>query len=123
MTKLNQIYKCEICGNIVEILHTGVGELICCNQPMNLIQEKEKDEGAEKHLPVMDGIKVKIGEVAHPMEDEHYIEWVEIKTADDKIGKKFLKPGDKPEVEFYTRAKIVEIRAYCNVHGLWKISV
>jgi len=134
MTQKNQIYKCEICGNIVEVLHEGAGELVCCGQPMKLIKEKVKDDGLEKHLPVVellpanvckegDGIKVKIGETPHPMEPEHYIEWIEIKTADDKIGKKFLKPGDKTEAEFNTRSKVVEVRAYCNVHGLWKLDV
>jgi len=134
MTQKNQIYKCEICGNIVEVLHNGAGELVCCGQPMKLIDEKIKDEGNEKHLPIMeilpanlckqgDGIKIKVGEVPHPMETEHYIEWIEIKTADNKIGKKFLKPGDKTAVEFNTRSKVIEVRAYCNIHGLWKTKV
>ncbi len=135
MTQLNQIYKCEVCGNVVEVLHTGVGELVCCGQKMNLMQAKQKDEGQEKHLPVIeelpanvcqgkDGVIIKVGEVAHPMEDKHYIEWMEIITEgeDGKRGKKFLKPGDKPEVEFYTRQKVVGARAYCNVHGLWEAS-
>jgi len=134
MTDRNQIYKCEICGNIVEVLHNGQGELVCCGAPMKLIKEKTKDEGEEKHVPVFeklpenvcqggDGLKVKIGEVEHPMEIEHYIEWIEIKTVDNKVGKKFLKPGDKTEVEFHTRADIVEARAYCNLHGLWTSKV
>jgi superoxide reductase len=134
MTKLNEIYKCEICGNIVNILHTGAGELVCCNQPMNLITEKTKDEGLEKHIPVIekltqnickggDGVLVKIGEIEHPMEEKHYIEWIEITTIDNKIGKKFLNPSDKPEAEFHSRSKIKEIRSYCNIHGLWKVSL
>lgn len=128
MTQKNQIYKCEICGNIVEILHEGAGELVCCGQPMKLIKEKAKDEGTEKHLPVVEllpdnGVRVKVGEVPHPMIPEHYIEWIEIKTADDKMGKKFLKPGDKTEVEFNAKSKVIEVRAYCNVHGLWKTQV
>ena len=134
MTKKNEIYKCNICGNIVEVLHIGAGKLVCCGQPMKLIEEKEKDEAKEKHLPVIeilpakvcqgrDGIKVKIGEDPHPMEENHFIEWIEVKTADNKIGKKFLKPGDKPETEFNTRAEIKEVRAYCNIHGLWKIAL
>lgn len=131
MTKLNQIYKCEVCGNIVEVLHTGAGQLVCCGQPMKLFEEKEKDEGLEKHVPAIeelpasacqgkDGVKIKVGETEHPMEENHYIEWIEIITQDQKRGKKFLKPGDKPEVEFYTRKQVLGARAYCNIHGLWK---
>lgn len=134
MTKLNQIYKCNICGNIVEVLHTGVGELVCCGQPMELMNEKIEDERKEKHVPVIEkmrsgifckkgGVKIKVGEESHPMEEKHYIEWIEIITADGKRGKKFLKAGDKPEAEFYTEKEIVGARAYCNVHGLWKYDV
>jgi len=134
MTKLNQIYKCEICGNIVNILHTGAGELVCCNQPMTLEIEKEKDTGVEKHLPIFekltanickggDGVVIKIGETKHPMEEDHYIEWIEILTTDNKVGRKFLKPTDQPEAEFHSRSKIKEIRSYCNIHGLWKITL
>ena len=132
MTKQKQIYKCNICGNITEVLHIGIGELICCGQPMELMIAKEKEEGTEKHLPVIeelpanacrekDGFKIKIGETEHPMEKNHYIEWIEISAADGKSGKKFLSPGDKPEADFYTRKKIVSVRAYCNIHGLWEI--
>jgi len=131
MTKLNQIYKCEICGNIIDVLHSGAGELVCCGQAMKLLEEKTKDQGQEKHLPVIeklpddvcrggDGIKIKVGEIAHPMEDTHYIEWIEITTVDGKIGKKFLKANEKAEVEFHTRADIKQVRIYCNIHGLWK---
>ncbi|MDD4996057.1 MAG: desulfoferrodoxin [Patescibacteria group bacterium] len=134
MTRQHQIYKCEICGNIVEVLHSGAGQLVCCGQAMKLIEEKDKDEGKEKHLPVMeilpaddckvsDGVKIKIGEIPHPMEENHHIEWVEIKTNDNKTGKKFLNPGDVPEINFHTRAKILEIRVYCNIHGLWKLLI
>jgi superoxide reductase len=131
MLAKNQIYKCAICGNVVEVLTVGGGELVCCGKPMELLQEKTKDEGLEKHLPVVerlaakdckgsDGFKIKVGQIPHPMEEKHFIEWIEIKTKDGKVGKKFLKPGDKPETEFYTRIDILEVRAYCNVHGLWK---
>jgi len=130
MTKLNQIYKCEVCGNMAEILHTGAGELVCCGQAMKLMKEKSIDAGREKHLPVIeelpanacrgkDGARIKVGEVEHPMEEGHYIEWIEIIVEDGKRGKKFLQPGDKPEAEFYTRKKVIGARAYCNVHGLW----
>jgi len=134
MTEQNQIYKCEICGNIVELLHSGAGKLVCCSMEMKLINEKTKDEGLEKHVPVVeelpanvcqgkDGVKIKIGEVEHPMEDNHYIEWIEIITDDNKRGKKFLKPGDRPEEKFYTRKKIIGARAYCNIHGLWTMTI
>lgn len=121
---MNEIYKCELCGNIVEVLHTGAGELVCCGQAMGLIPEKTSDVGEEKHVPVIekkDGDTIiKIGEVAHPMEADHYIEWVEVKTPHGKVGKKFLKPGDSTEIDFHTKEDVVEVRAYCNIHGLWK---
>lgn len=134
MTQLKQIYKCSVCGNVVEVLHTGVGELVCCGKPMDLMNPKSEDEGSEKHLPVVeelpanmcrdkDGFKIKVGEEDHPMDNDHYIEWIEIITADGKSGKKFLKPGDKPESDFYTRIKVIGARAYCNVHGLWEIKL
>jgi len=123
MTKMYEIYKCKICGNIVEVLHTGVGQLVCCGQPMELLKEKTEDVGQEKHVPVIEktetGIKVKVGSVPHPMEEKHYIEWVEI-IADGRVYKKFLKPGDKPEAEFEIKAAKIEAREYCNIHGLWK---
>ena len=122
MTELNQIYKCNICGNIVEVLHTGVGQLVCCGQPMELRGENTVDAAIEKHVPVIEktdgGVKVKVGEVSHPMEEEHYIEWIEV-LFDGKIYRKFLNPGDKPEAEFNITAERIEARAYCNIHGLW----
>ncbi len=125
MTEMLQIYKCEICGNIVEVLHSGVGQLVCCNQPMKLLEEKTEEEGREKHLPVIEkgeeGIKVKVGSVKHPMEENHYIEWIEV-IADGKVYRKFLKPGNEPEAEFKISAEKAEAREYCNVHGLWKSS-
>lgn len=134
MTELKQIYKCSVCGNMVEVLHTGAGELVCCGKPMELMAPKTADEGTEKHLPVIeelpanvcrgkDGFKIKVGEQAHPMTADHYIEWIEIVTADGKAGKKFLKPGDLPESDFYTRMDVVGSRAYCNVHGLWEAKI
>jgi superoxide reductase len=123
MTQLNQIFKCNVCGNIVEVMHTGAGELICCGQPMELQTENTIDASREKHVPVVEktknGIKVKIGSVPHPMEEAHYIEWIEV-IADGKVCKKFLKPGDQPEAEFEVNGEIVIARAYCNLHGLWK---
>ncbi len=123
MTKQNQIYKCNICGNIVEVLHEGEGQLVCCGQPMELLMEKTEDEGFEKHVPVIEktetGIKVKISSIPHPMEESHYIEWIEI-IADGRVCRKFLKPGDKPEAEFKRKAEKIEVREYCNIHGLWR---
>ncbi|MCK4307253.1 desulfoferrodoxin [candidate division WOR-3 bacterium] len=123
MTKQLQVYKCNICGNIVEVLHTGVGELVCCGQPMELLKEKTEDVGQEKHIPVIErienGIKVKVGSIPHPMEEKHYIEWIEI-IADGRVCKKFLKPGDTPEALFEIKAEEIEAREYCSIHGLWK---
>ena len=123
MTKRLQVFKCEICGNIVEVLHEGAGELVCCGQPMVHLFEKTEDEGNEKHVPVIEhtekGIKVKVGSVTHPMEENHYIEWIEV-IADGRSYRKFLSPGDSPEAEFGVDSEKVEAREYCNVHGLWK---
>ena len=124
MTKENQIYKCNICGNAVEVLHSGAGELVCCGQPMELLKEMTEDQGFEKHVPVFqvadNQIQVKVGEIAHPMEENHYIEWIEVVFEDNRRVKKFLKPEDKPEAEFYSQNKIKKVRICCNIHGLWK---
>ena len=123
MTELNQIYKCNICGNMVEVIHASTGELVCCGQPMELLSEKSQDEGQEKHVPVIEktdsGVKVKVGLVPHPMEEKHYIEWIEL-VADGMTYRKFLKPGDTPEADFEVKAESLSAREYCNVHGLWK---
>ena len=123
MTVLKQVYRCNICGNIVEVLHTGKGELVCCGEPMELLQEKASDVGQEKHVPVVesasDGVKVKVGSVPHPMEEKHHIEWVEI-IEDGQSCRQFLKAGDKPEADFKVGSKKVTAREYCNIHGLWK---
>ena len=125
MTERNQVYKCNVCGNIVEVLHAGAGELVCCGQPMELLKEKTEDAGQERHVPVIEktgkGVKVKVGSVPHPMEENHYIEWIEI-TADGRNCRKFLKPGEKPEAEFGIKAEKIQAREYCNVHGLWRSS-
>lgn len=123
MTKKKQIYKCDVCGNIVEVLNIGAESLVCCGQAMRLENEKSEDVGNEKHVPVIEktdfGYKIKIGLVEHPMEESHFIEWIEINSEDGKSGKKFLNPGDKPEADFYIKAEKITARAYCNVHGLW----
>ena len=124
MTEKLQIYKCEICGNIVEMLHAGEGELVCCGAPMKLFQENTVDAAKEKHIPVIEkiegGFRVKVGSVAHPMEDKHYIEWIEAITEDGKVYRQFLHPGEKPEAVFKIDASKITAREYCNLHGLWK---
>ena len=123
MTEKMQIYKCEVCGNIVEMLHGGAGELICCGQPMKLYAENTVDAAKEKHVPVIEqaspGLKVKVGTVAHPMEDKHYIEWIEV-IANGRAYRQFLNPGDAPEATFCIKAETITAREYCNIHGLWK---
>ncbi len=124
MIKRNQIYRCNICGNIVEVLYAGGGQLVCCGENMNLLEAKTEDQGLEKHMPVIekkDGkVKVSVGSVLHPMEDEHYIEWIELKV-DGKVYKQFLKPGDKPVAEFAVEGENLSAREYCNIHGLWQV--
>jgi superoxide reductase len=124
MTELNEIYKCTICGNIVEVLHTGPGELVCCGEPMEKQKEQNKDAATEKHVPYIEktdeGIHVKIGQNQdHPMEEKHHIEWIQL-IADKKSFRTFLKPGDKPQAFFTISAEKLEAREYCNIHGLWK---
>ena len=122
MPKRLEIYKCELCGNIVEVLTGAGGTLVCCGQNMNLLEEKSADFAIEKHVPVIEkidgGIKVTVGSSPHPMTDEHYIEWIEL-IADRTVYRKFLKPGDVPEAIFQISAENVEAREHCNVHGLW----
>lgn len=122
-TKRQQVYKCGVCGNIVEVLHAGAGTLVCCNQDMALLDEKTADATTEKHVPVIektsDGIEVRVGSVAHPMEEKHYIEWIEL-LADGKIYRQWLAPGSAPRAVFQIEADSVSAREYCNVHGLWK---
>ena len=123
MTKLRQIYKCEICGNVGEVLSTGAGELVCCGQPMVLQQAKTQDEGMEKHVPVVEktptGLKIKVGEIPHPMEENHYIEWVELIT-NGKSYRQRLEPGQDPEVGFNLQPESYIVREWCNIHGLWE---
>jgi superoxide reductase len=122
MERLN-IYKCEVCGNIVEVMHVGGGTLTCCNQPMKLLMDNTTDAATEKHVPVVEktaeGLKVKVGSVAHPMQPEHYIQWIEV-IADGRAYRRFLSPGEPPEAVFEIQAASVTAREYCNIHGLWK---
>jgi len=125
MTKLLQIYKCNVCGNIVEVIFTGVGELVCCGKPMELMTENSVDASMEKHVPVFnqmaDTLNVKVGSIPHPMEESHYIEWIEVIDEDGKVMRKFLKPGGSPEATFCIKTKgKLTVREYCNIHGLWK---
>ncbi|UCD31679.1 MAG: desulfoferrodoxin [Desulfobacterales bacterium] len=123
MAEKLEVYKCNVCGNIVEVLHGGHGELVCCGQSMVQLVENTVDAAKEKHVPVVEkvaaGVKVKVGEVAHPMEEKHFIEWVEIIT-DGKTYRQFLNPGETPEASFNVEAEQVTAREYCNLHGLWK---
>ena len=123
MAEKLEVYKCDICGNIVELLHAGQGTLVCCGQDMTLQAEKTADSAKEKHVPVIEkvngGYKVSVGSVPHPMEDKHYIEWIEL-IAGDKAYRQFLNPGDTPEALFKVDADKVSAREYCNLHGLWK---
>ena len=118
-----QIYKCNVCGNIVEVIHGGIGKLVCCGEPMELLIAKTADAGKEKHVPVIEkidgGIKVKIGSVPHPMEEKHHIEWIEV-VVDGKAYRQFLSAGDAPEAVFNIQAGTIIAREYCNIHGLWK---
>lgn len=127
MTKINNIYKCDICGNIIEVIQEAAGSLVCCGKPMTLKDERTKDGVGEKHLPVIEkkdnGVFVKVGEVEHPMLEEHYIQWIEVLT-EDKVIRLNLNPGDKPEGVFnIDYEKIIGVREYCNLHGLWSINL
>ncbi|MET1124978.1 MAG: desulfoferrodoxin [Archaeoglobaceae archaeon] len=126
MTEVLQVYRCSVCGNVVEVLHSGVGRLVCCGKPMVLMEVKREDEGKEKHLPVVeregDRVVVKVGGVPHPMEEDHYIEWIEVIDG-ICLHRKHLKPGDEPRAEFVVMSESIKVRAYCNVHGLWQTEV
>lgn len=123
MVQVNQINKCGVCGNMTEVVHVGGGQLVCCGQPMNVLKENTTDAATEKHVPVIeksaDSVTVKVGSVAHPMEEKHFIQFIEL-IADGKVYRNTLKPGGKPEATFNISANKVEAREYCNLHGLWK---
>ena len=123
MPKMNEIYKCKICGNITEVVHEGKAEMFCCGQPMENQKPAKIEAAVEKHIPVVEkiegGYKVTVGEVIHPMIDVHYIEWIELITDDGLVYRKHLKPGDNPQAIFKCDAKKVTAREYCNIHGLW----
>ena len=123
MAEKLEVYKCDACGNMVEVIHGGGGELVCCGTAMVLMAENTVDAAKEKHVPVIEkvenGFKVTVGSVAHPMENQHYIEWVEV-IADGKAYRQFLSPGGTPEAVFCIDATAVTAREYCNLHGVWK---
>lgn len=125
MTTLNQIYKCSVCGNIVEVLHAADGELVCCGKPMILQVENTVDASLEKHVPVTeaigDKVMIKVGSVAHPMEAAHYIEWIEVITS-ARVYRKYLNPelDREAKAEFTVEGEVIKVRAYCNLHGLWQ---
>jgi len=124
MTARFEVYKCDSCGNIVEMLHQGQGQMICCGKAMKLMKENTVDASKEKHVPVVEKSKgeilVKVGSVAHPMEKEHYIEWIEVVKDGKTLSRQYLNPGDAPEAKFEFDPKGLVVREYCNLHGLWK---
>ena len=117
-----EVLKCNVCGKVVMVIHNGGGTSVCCNQPMEILVEKIDDQGKEKHVPVVEktatGVKVKVGSIPHPMEGDHYIEWIEV-TSGKYLYVKGLEPGDAPEAEFPVTSPHVKARSYCNKHGLW----
>ena len=123
MAEKMQVFKCEVCGHIIEVIHEGMGELVCCNKPMTHVVEGTVDAAQEKHVPVVEkiegGYRVKVGSVDHPMVEKHWIEWIEL-NAQGVIYRRFLAPGDTPEAVFLLDADDVTARAYCNLHGFWK---
>jgi len=124
VTERSQVYRCNVCGNIVEVLHAGKGILVCCNQNMELLKENTQEGALEKHIPVIEktekGIIVKVGELEHPMTEDHYIEFIEIHLKNGRVGRAYLNPRDKPEAEFPVKFEDVAFaREYCNLHGLW----
>lgn len=125
MTQTNQIYKCDICGNVVEVEHIGVGTLVCCGQEMRLEEENRDMSNAQKHIPVIvedqeGGIKITIGEILHPMTEEHHLDWVQIRTANGDIRIR-MDLGESPVVELphLQKSDILGIRSYCNIHGMY----
>jgi superoxide reductase len=121
-----EVYKCSVCGNMVEVVFVGGGELVCCGKPMILQVANTVDAAKEKHVPVIEktskGFIIKIGAVPHPMEDKHYIQWIEA-IVDGIAYRRFLKPGDQPQAEFCISGSSITAREYCNLHGLWKASI
>ena len=120
--ELLSVYKCEKCGNMVEVLHVGGGTMSCCGEPMKLMKENTTDAAQEKHVPVREGQTIKVGSAEHPMADDHYIEWIEI-INDERVCRCFLKPGQKPEAAFDSAEPGATAREFCNKHGIWKAKI
>ncbi len=124
MAKRTEVYKCEICGNIVEVYQGGGGTLVCCGQDMDLLEEKTADMTTEKHVPMIEkivgGFKVTVGSTLHPMDEKHYIQWIELIVDGNEVLTAYLEPGQEPSAVFKTSATKVTAREYCNLHGLWK---
>ena len=118
------VCKCSVCGNMVQVIRSGTGGLVCCGQPMENLAAKTADQGREKHVPVIEkvngGVKVKVGSIPHPMEEKHYIEWIEV-LLDGKSYRQFLRPGQAPEAVFDLAAGNVTAREFCNIHGMWEV--
>lgn len=125
MSKKYEVYSCEICNSMIEVINGGGGTLVCCNKPMTLVKENSVDAATEKHVPVVekveDGIIVKVGSVTHPMEEKHFIQWIEVITTEGEVLRKDLTPNESPEATFKINGEIESVREYCNIHGLWKI--
>jgi superoxide reductase len=117
------VYRCNVCGNMTQVIRSGAGGLVCCGQPMENLAAKTADQGREKHVPVIErvngGVKVKVGSIPHPMEEKHYIEWIEV-LLDGKSYRQFLRPGQAPEATFDLAAGNVTVREFCNIHGMWE---
>lgn len=122
MTQKRDIYRCSVCGSMVEVVNEGA-QPHCCGQPMQRLGENDTDGAREKHVPVVTAIEggyhVCVGSEEHPMLDKHYIQWIELQT-ENGVMRRELKPGDRPEATFLTKEKAVKVREYCNLHGLWK---
>ena len=116
------VYKCAKCGNIVEVMHVGGGVLSCCGEPMQELKENPTDAAQEKHVPVREDITVKVGSVAHPMAEDHYIEWIEVING-MRVCRKFMKPGEEPQAAFDSAEEGATAREFCNKHGLWKAKI
>ena len=118
------VYKCSVCGNMVEVVHAGAGGLACCGKPMENLSAKVVDASKEKHVPVVEniagGVKVKVGSIPHPMEEKHYIEWIEV-LLDSRVYRQFLQPGQTAEAVFHLTGDAIGAREFCNVHGMWEV--
>lgn len=125
MIALKQLYYCAICGNVVEVLYAGAEALVCCGEPMQLLKENSVDAAKEKHVPVIEGnensVTVKVGSIPHPMEEKHYIAFIELITKDDMVLRAELKPGMEPVAVFpIAMSNVLYAREFCNLHMLWK---